>query len=123
MGPPFQFDSPVDRASPYTGGVADDMIFWLCLLVPPSVAMLIKTLVSLEGTGRLLNPRFSLMEVMQPFQRGHIGERGTTGSRQLHHHDLRRPLCRHRDRIALAASCDDGEARLPLEERRDALLQ
>lgn len=31
--------------------------------------MLIKVLVSLEGTGRLLNPNFSLMEVMRPFQR------------------------------------------------------
>ena len=31
--------------------------------------MLIKVLVSLEGTGRLLNPDFSLMEVMRPFQR------------------------------------------------------
>jgi ubiquinone biosynthesis protein len=38
--------------------------------LPTSVAMLIKTLVSLEGTGKLLNPRFSLMEVMQPFHRG-----------------------------------------------------
>jgi ubiquinone biosynthesis protein len=38
--------------------------------LPTSVAMLIKTLVSLEGTGKLLSPRFSLMEVMQPFHRG-----------------------------------------------------
>src|SRR6185369_11606451 len=40
------------------------------ITLPTSVAMLIKTLVSLEGTGKLLSPRFSLMEVMQPFQRG-----------------------------------------------------
>jgi len=40
------------------------------IMLPPSVAMLIKTLVTLEGTGKLLSPRFSLMEVMQPFQRG-----------------------------------------------------
>jgi ubiquinone biosynthesis protein len=40
------------------------------ITLPPSVAMLIKTLVTLEGTGKLLSPRFSLMEVMQPFQRG-----------------------------------------------------
>jgi ubiquinone biosynthesis protein len=38
--------------------------------LPPTVAMLIKTLVTLEGTARLLSPCFSLMEVMQPFQRG-----------------------------------------------------
>jgi ubiquinone biosynthesis protein len=40
------------------------------IMLPPSVAMLIKTLVTLEGTAKLLSPRFSLMEVMQPFQRG-----------------------------------------------------
>lgn len=40
------------------------------IMLPPSVAMLIKTLVTLEGTGKLLTPRFSLMEVMQPFHRG-----------------------------------------------------
>src|SRR5688572_18978427 len=39
------------------------------IMLPPSVAMLIKTLVTLEGTGKLLSPRFSLMEVMQPFHR------------------------------------------------------
>jgi ubiquinone biosynthesis protein len=40
------------------------------IMLPSSVAMLIKTLVTLEGTARLLSPRFSLMEVMQPFHRG-----------------------------------------------------
>jgi ubiquinone biosynthesis protein len=40
------------------------------IMLPASVAMLIKTLVTLEGTAQLLNPHFSLMEVMQPFQRG-----------------------------------------------------
>jgi ubiquinone biosynthesis protein len=40
------------------------------IMLPPQVAMLIKTLVTLEGTARLLHPRFSLMEVMQPFHRG-----------------------------------------------------
>jgi ubiquinone biosynthesis protein len=40
------------------------------IMLPPQVATLIKTLVTLEGTAKLLNPRFSLMEVMQPFQRG-----------------------------------------------------
>jgi ubiquinone biosynthesis protein len=42
------------------------------IMLPPSVAMLIKTLITLEGTARLLSPRFSLMEVMQPFHRGMI---------------------------------------------------
>jgi ubiquinone biosynthesis protein len=39
----------------------------ICL--PPQVGMLIKALVTLEGTGQLLNPKFSLMEVMQPYHR------------------------------------------------------
>jgi ubiquinone biosynthesis protein len=39
-------------------------------MLPTTVAMLIKTLVTLEGTAKLLSPKFSLMEVMQPFQRG-----------------------------------------------------
>jgi ubiquinone biosynthesis protein len=39
------------------------------IMLPPNVAMLIKTLITLEGTARLLSPRFSLMEVMQPFHK------------------------------------------------------
>lgn len=37
--------------------------------LPPQVALLIKVLVTLEGSARLLSPKFSLMELMQPFQR------------------------------------------------------
>ncbi len=37
-------------------------------LAPP-VALLIKTLVTLEGTAKLLNPQFSVLEVLQPFHR------------------------------------------------------
>jgi ubiquinone biosynthesis protein len=40
------------------------------IMLPPQVATLIKTLITLEGTSKLLSPHFSLMEVMQPFQRG-----------------------------------------------------
>ena len=36
--------------------------------LPASLAMLIKVLVMLEGTARLLEPSFSLMEVLQPYQ-------------------------------------------------------
>jgi ubiquinone biosynthesis protein len=39
------------------------------IALPSSFAMLIKVLVMLEGTGRLLEPRFSLMELIQPYQR------------------------------------------------------
>jgi len=37
--------------------------------MPTEAAMLIKALVSLDGTAKMLSPDFSLMEVMQPFQR------------------------------------------------------
>jgi ubiquinone biosynthesis protein len=39
------------------------------ILLPGEASMLIKTLISLEGTGRCLSPKFSLMEIMKPFQR------------------------------------------------------
>jgi ubiquinone biosynthesis protein len=39
------------------------------IMLSPQVAMLIKVLVTLEGTVKLLSPKFSLMEVMQPFQK------------------------------------------------------
>jgi ubiquinone biosynthesis protein len=37
--------------------------------LPPQVGMLIKTLITLEGTAKLLHPGFSLMEVMRPYHR------------------------------------------------------
>ena len=37
--------------------------------LPARMAMLLKTLITLEGTGRLLNPRFSLLDVMRPYRR------------------------------------------------------
>ncbi len=38
------------------------------IVLPTQVALLIKVLVTLEGTTKLLSPQFSLMEVMQPFR-------------------------------------------------------
>lgn len=35
--------------------------------LPSEASLLIKVLVSLEGTGRILNPNFSLLEIMKPF--------------------------------------------------------
>lgn len=37
------------------------------IALPPQVALLIKVLVTLEGTTRVLSPKFSLMEVMRPY--------------------------------------------------------
>jgi ubiquinone biosynthesis protein len=39
------------------------------IALPSSMAMLIKVLVMLEGTARILQPNFSLMEVLQPYQK------------------------------------------------------
>jgi ubiquinone biosynthesis protein len=39
------------------------------LVLPARLGMLFKVLIMLEGTARLANPRFSLMEVIQPYQR------------------------------------------------------
>ena len=37
--------------------------------LPARIAMLIKVLVTLEGTSRMLSPQFSLSEVMQPYRK------------------------------------------------------
>jgi ubiquinone biosynthesis protein len=39
------------------------------IVLPSSLAMLIKVLIMLDGTGRLLAPHFSLMELVAPYQR------------------------------------------------------
>lgn len=45
-----------------------EMIRRYHIMLPARAALLIKVLVMLEGTSRLLNPDFSLMEVMQPYR-------------------------------------------------------
>lgn len=39
------------------------------IVLPSQATLLIKVLITLEGTGRRLNPDFSLMEVMKPYHR------------------------------------------------------
>ena len=54
------------------GGALNEMIEIIRryhIMLPARIAMLIKVLVMLEGAARLLNPRFSLVEVMRPYQR------------------------------------------------------
>jgi ubiquinone biosynthesis protein len=46
-----------------------EMIRRYHIMLPARVGMLIKVLVMLEGTSKLLWPNFSLMEVMQPYRR------------------------------------------------------
>ena len=46
-----------------------EMIRRYHIMLPSPMAMLLKVLIMLEGTARLLSPSFSLMEVMEPYQR------------------------------------------------------
>jgi ubiquinone biosynthesis protein len=39
------------------------------IMLPARLAMLLKVLITLEGTAQLLNPKFSLIEVMQPYRK------------------------------------------------------
>ncbi len=61
---------PLDRFD-LSGALHDmvDIIHRYNILLPPQVGLLIRVLVTLEGTTKMLSPRFSLMEVMQPFYR------------------------------------------------------
>ncbi len=51
------------------------------ITLPAKIALLIKVLVTLEGTSRHLNPRFSLLEVMQPYHRKMLLRRMWPGRR------------------------------------------
>jgi ubiquinone biosynthesis protein len=46
-----------------------EIIYRHKIKLPPQVALLLKTLVTLEGTAKLLSPRFSLLELLQPMHR------------------------------------------------------
>ncbi len=46
-----------------------EMIRRYHIMLPARIAMLIKVLVTLEGTARLLSPKFSLIEVMAPYRK------------------------------------------------------
>lgn len=52
-----------------------DVIRRYHIVLPTPAALLIKVLIMLEGTSRLLNPQFSLVEVMRPFQKKLIWRR------------------------------------------------
>jgi ubiquinone biosynthesis protein len=64
-----------------TGALNDmtEMIRSYQISLPARVAMLIKVLVTLEGTAQLLSPRFSLTEVMKPYRKRMILKRLSPG--------------------------------------------
>ena len=51
------------------------------VMLPARIAMLIKTLVTLEGTSRMVSPRFSLVEVMAPYRKKMLWRRFSPGRR------------------------------------------
>lgn len=63
-------NQPLDKFD-LSGALNDvvEIIHRYNIMLPAQVGLLIKVLVTLEGTTKLLSPRFSLMEVMQPFYR------------------------------------------------------
>ncbi|MAR11482.1 MAG: ABC transporter [Blastopirellula sp.] len=59
-----------------------EIMFRHRISLPPQVSLLIKTLVTLDGTARMLSPKFSLLELMQPFHRT-MAMRRMSPTRQL----------------------------------------
>ena len=58
-----------------------EMIRRYNIMLPARIAMLIKALITLEGTSRLLSPKFSLIEVMAPYQRKMLWRQFSPGRR------------------------------------------
>jgi ubiquinone biosynthesis protein len=56
-----------------------EMIRRYQITLPARIAMLIKVLITLEGTSRLLSPKFSLVEVMRPYRKKMILRRMSPG--------------------------------------------
>ena len=56
-----------------------EMIRRYRIRLPARIAMLIKTLITLEGTARLLSPKFNLLEVMRPYRRKILRRRLSPG--------------------------------------------
>lgn len=58
-----------------------EMIRRYHIMLPARIAMLLKVLVTLEGTARMLSPKFSLVEVMAPYQKKMLWQRFSPGRR------------------------------------------
>jgi ubiquinone biosynthesis protein len=67
---------PLDQIELGTAlGEVTDLVRRYRIVLPTPAALLIKVLIMLEGTSRLLNPQFNLVEVMRPFQKKLIWRR------------------------------------------------
>lgn len=100
-----------------------DVIRRYHIVLPAPAALLIKVLIMLEGTSRLLNPRFSLVEVMRPFQKRLIWRRL---SPERHLQKFRRVIqnWQHlgevlpRNLVALLEQANKGNFEIHLEHQR-----
>ncbi len=100
-----------------------EMIYRYRISLPPQVSLLIKTLVTLEGTAKLLHPSFSIMELVQPFQRRALIRRFSPARRIK---KIRRSLLElenlasvlPRRIMQLLDQAQEGEFNLRLEHRR-----
>lgn len=66
----FYWGMPLDQF--HVGTALDevtDAVRRYHIALPSPLALLLKTLVMLEGTARLVNPRFNLVEVLEPYRR------------------------------------------------------
>jgi ubiquinone biosynthesis protein len=65
----FYGNQPLDRFD-LSGALMEmtEIVRRYHIVLPPGLALLLKVLVMLEGTARLLNPHFSLVELMKPYQ-------------------------------------------------------
>ena len=66
-----QYSTQVLSHFDMSGALRDfvDIVRRYKIKLPSEASLLIKTLITLEGTARYLDPNFSLMEIMKPFQR------------------------------------------------------
>ena len=72
----FYWGMPLDQFQ--LGGALDELtesIRRFKILLPPPLALLLKVLVMLEGTARLLSPNFNLVEVLMPYRRRFVTRR------------------------------------------------
>ncbi|MCZ2340857.1 MAG: AarF/ABC1/UbiB kinase family protein [Bacteroidales bacterium] len=72
----FYWGMPLDQF--HLGNALDELtesIRRFEIALPPALALLLKVLIMLEGSARLLSPRFNLVEVLQPYRRGFLKRR------------------------------------------------
>jgi len=69
-------NQPVERFD-MSGALTElvEIIRGFQMVLPANIALLIKVLVMLEGTGRLLSPEFNLIEAMKPYRRKLLARR------------------------------------------------